>query len=784
MNNFKHIPIELQRDDFRFVKLPENAKFPPTTKGWNDDNNFSHEEMVEHLENGNNYGVICGKGGLVVWDIDVNNDGLFEKLKSKFAEKNKPTFAVKSGKLHGLHFYYICDDLEEYTGKSAIELELDGEPVGELRIKNVYVVGPNSTHPNGSVYKTNGGPIEHVSINYLLDYVKPLMKPEVEMVNDATDVSAGRREGQNNLLSNIRLDTIAMPGKAETVGNEIRGSHPIHGSDNGYNFHINTSTNEWYCHRCKSGGDVALWLAVEAGIINCQDAKPGALHGKKFVEVLEYAKSKGLIDELPPVENDNIYKFCNMIYSKNGKLKITFSAEKTAKFLIDKYHLIVLNDKIWRYSDGLYVADGDIFIHKEIKEACGDLYNRYCQRETINTIEIMQYQDKDIFDPDPLVVGVANGVIDLRTCNFRKATTEDYITMQSPVKYNPNARCPNILKFLREVPESKKDVVSFVDMFAQMLMGRATRRFYTFTGVGGNGKQVLEKLAEAFIGKDLTTYLELDDLDRSQFAAGDLFKKKLLVMTERDETSTKSTMKLKAVSSGDGLRTDVKHRQSFEFSPICLPIIDSNNPPKFNDSSDGFMERQIVIRFNKSFVAKPKSVNDRVKDPNILEKLTTDEELSGLLNLALKRVGYIIRTGEPYQRLCKEEMHQQYSKASRPLISFFDDCCDVKKYGEHYEGAPTNEAIETGFAATTHLYKYFEDYCRYVLNRAPLQYTVFTSFMRNKHDGLGLKTAVNPNRRQSVNPETGKREAQRGYELVYFDYDGFKKLVPQSELKG
>ncbi len=230
--------------------------------------------------------------------------------------------------------------------------------------------------------------------------------------------------------------------------------------------------------------------------------------------------------------------------------------------------------------------------------------------------------------------------------------------------------------------------------------------------------------------------------------------------------------------------TDVKYRQSFEFSPICLPIIDSNNPPKFNDSSDGFMERQIVIRFNKSFVAKPKSVNDRVKDPNIIEKLTTDEELSGLLNLALKRVGYIIRTGEPYQRICKEEMHQQYNRASRPLISFFDDCCDVKKYGENYEGAPKDDAIETGFAAPSHLYKYFEDYCRYVLNRAPLQYTVFTSFMRNNRDGLGLKTAVNPNRRQSVNPETGKREAQRGYEMVYFDYDGFKKLIPQSELKG
>jgi len=37
-------------------------------------------------------------------------------------------------------------------------------------------------------------------------------------------------------------------------GDEIRGSHPVHGSTTGQNFAINPHENTWHCFRCGTGG--------------------------------------------------------------------------------------------------------------------------------------------------------------------------------------------------------------------------------------------------------------------------------------------------------------------------------------------------------------------------------------------------------------------------------------------------------------------------------------------------------------------------------------------------
>ena len=65
-------------------------------------------------------------------------------------------------------------------------------------------------------------------------------------------------------------------------GDEYHGSHPIHDSTTEKNFHVDTKTNTWYCFRHNSGGGALQYLAVKEGIIKCEDAKKGALRGKKF----------------------------------------------------------------------------------------------------------------------------------------------------------------------------------------------------------------------------------------------------------------------------------------------------------------------------------------------------------------------------------------------------------------------------------------------------------------------------------------------------------------------
>ena len=65
------------------------------------------------------------------------------------------------------------------------------------------------------------------------------------------------------------------PDNAELHGDELQGSHPVHGSTTRNNFTVDIRNGTWYCHRCKSGGDRFLWLLVENKIITCDQAMGG-----------------------------------------------------------------------------------------------------------------------------------------------------------------------------------------------------------------------------------------------------------------------------------------------------------------------------------------------------------------------------------------------------------------------------------------------------------------------------------------------------------------------------
>jgi RecA-family ATPase len=58
------------------------------------------------------------------------------------------------------------------------------------------------------------------------------------------------------------------------------------------NFWINSNKNIWHCFRCGSGGGVLSAIAVQEGLINCSDAKSGAIRGHLARECILIARHK------------------------------------------------------------------------------------------------------------------------------------------------------------------------------------------------------------------------------------------------------------------------------------------------------------------------------------------------------------------------------------------------------------------------------------------------------------------------------------------------------------
>jgi hypothetical protein len=123
----------------------------------------------------------------------------------------------------------------------------------------------------------------------------------------STIVRANRTAGDGGTIcerNGINMfDVCDMPSDAHTQGDEIIGSHPMHGSDTKTNFHIHSDGSMWHCERHQTGGDALTYVAMREGFIECVDAGP--LDADTVIRCVEVLRRDGLIQE-PEQEPEQI----------------------------------------------------------------------------------------------------------------------------------------------------------------------------------------------------------------------------------------------------------------------------------------------------------------------------------------------------------------------------------------------------------------------------------------------------------------------------------------------
>ena len=101
---------------------------------------------------------------------------------------------------------------------------------------------------------------------------------------------------------------------------------------------------------------------------------------------------------------------------------------------------------------------------------------------------------------------------------------------------------------------------------------------------------------------DSATSIRLKKITNDKFAATSLYGKTVAIADDINNGRDVDTGILKTIISGDGIRTEFKFENEFEFEPVATILIGMNNIVTFNDTSDGFSRRFKVIPFNHKFV--------------------------------------------------------------------------------------------------------------------------------------------------------------------------------------
>lgn len=286
---------------------------------------YTYEEIEKFISKGENYGVLCGIGGLAV--IDSDNPEL-----QKVVEKELPeTLRVRTGS-GGTHNYYFIPALKS---KIIMTTTLGDREVhwGEVQSHGTQVIGPGSVHPNGNLYEIiNNTHIAEINLAQLTSSIKPFRKEVAEIERSAVeDIKT-----HGNAIDDLSVEHI-WGASMKKQGSELYGPHPVHGSDSGANFWINPIKNTWHCFRCDSGGGPLSAIAVKEGLISCSDAKRGFLRGEKVLQALRIAREKyGLVDVPMALEEE-----LKPIAQKDGELelwnyKMFKELKKDTNFLVDQ----------------------------------------------------------------------------------------------------------------------------------------------------------------------------------------------------------------------------------------------------------------------------------------------------------------------------------------------------------------------------------------------------------------------------------------------------------------
>ena len=238
------------------------------------------------------------------------------------------------------------------------------------------------------------------------------------------------------------------------------------------------------------------------------------------------------------------------------------------------------------------------------------------------------------FDADPMLLGLTNGILDLKNGVLMPASPDVLVSKRARIAYDPDAKCPRFLKFLAEVqPES--DVRDYLCRLAgYSLTGRTTeQQFNFFHGSGANGKTVFVELIRWLLGdysKKISTEMLMQHKRNPQGASPDIVGLKGIRFAYCSETEIGQRLSaslIKELTGSETLSGRPLYGATVNFQPTHKLTIVGNHKPEISDNSDGMWRRVNLVPFEVT-------VLEAARDIDLESKLRG--EGPGILNWALE----------------------------------------------------------------------------------------------------------------------------------------------------
>jgi len=320
------------------------------------------------------------------------------------------------------------------------------------------------------------------------------------------------------------------------------------------------------------------------------------------------------------------------------------------------------------------------------------------------------------WDAHPWLVGVENGVIDLKTRQLLPGRPNDHMTKALNVVLDSQATCPRFEQFITRILPGDRG------LYVQRLAGYSLSgnvddgAFYFCHGSGKNGKSILLETL-AYIYGDYAGHARAELIEEPRHggsAKHDLASLPGVRFLHSEETTDGARFRagtLKSIATGETLTGERKYQEPFAFRPQAKLWIGGNHKPRLDGADFGLTRRLRLIPFSEKI-----SPEEEIPREEFLAILRA--EGSGILNWMLEGLA----THRPGLRHAPAEVREasaEYAKSEDELGDFIEQCTQDSQ--SDYKGTTKREV--------------YDAYCRWAElegNKYPLGLKTFTRRLGDK----------------------------------------------------
>lgn len=564
-----------------------NGKVPLTLNGYKDaSSDVADIEAWWDAYPEANIGFTTGRDNdVAVIDVDVKGNA---KGLESFAQLMQEgiTFDTKSVKTPsgGFHYYFLYP-----KGVDVIKNRVNVRPGIDVRGDGGYVLAPNSSINDEHYANTSPG------------------KEIAEMPAELLDVITGTPDK--------KLATTAGMSKVQE------------GARNDHVFKVASKLR---------GDDVPFDLAKSQVLLEAQMCEP-PLPDSEALRCLDSAYTLYQPNTKNPTDVGNAKRLIQL-FGINLKYVIEFNK------------WTYWNGSRWVFDDSGYMMrcakNTARAIIEEAKDELDDGRRMSLMKHAINSenrqrleamIDVAKSEDgvtisQSELDQDEYLLGVSNGVVNLRTGFLLDSAKDKMITKQAHVEFKPEAECPRWIQFINEITGDDAELADYLQKVIGYSLTGDTKeqKLFFLYGHGANGKSVFVKTIQRMLGDyamqtPVSTIMTKgkgsinNDVARLRGA-------RFVATTETEEGSKFNESEVKLLTGGDRIAARFLHQEFFEFAPQFKLWISGNYKPVTGDGY-GIWRRLILVPFNIKF-------DGDKKDKHLEDKLKA--EFSGILNWSIE----------------------------------------------------------------------------------------------------------------------------------------------------